>query len=164
MGQFPLALLCDHSQNTKFQKVVKSFFKSGVTSTNLNQYQILHLLSPNTLNYIKVPVIDKAGSQWCQSGIKGPNWALSLVFHNISSRFLLFRIPLMMLLVPWKRPSFDILPHKKCSSEKRKRWPRSRNRIQKMRQMGPPWLGRLSSLAVYHLKLTSRFKSDSRLL
>ena len=118
MGQFPLALLCDHSQNAKFQKVVKSFFKSGVPSTNLNQYQIPHLLSPNTLNYIKVPVINKAGSQWCQSGVKGPNWAFSLFFRNISSRFLLFWIQQMMLLMPGKRLSFDILPHKKDTASR----------------------------------------------
>ena len=54
---------CDHTQNTKFQKVVKSVFRSGVFSANLNQYQILHLLSQNTLNYFKVPAIENAVSK-----------------------------------------------------------------------------------------------------
>ena len=125
-----------------FQKVVKSFFKSWVPSKNMDLYQILHLLSPNTSSYIKVPVIDKAGSQWCQSGIKGPNWALSLVFHNISSRFLLFRIPQMMLLVPGKRPSFDILPHKKNTALRQGKNGGGHKVDQvEIAPMGPPWVG-----------------------
>ena len=61
LARFPCGLLCDHSQNTKFQKVVKSWFKSDVISANLNQYQIPHLLSPNTLNYFKAAMIFRFG-------------------------------------------------------------------------------------------------------
>ena len=44
------------------------------------------------------------------SGVKNPNWAFSLVFYD---RFHYFWIKQMMLLVPGKRLSFNILPNKK---------------------------------------------------
>ena len=40
--------------------------ETGQYSGKLNQYQIPHLLSPNTLSYFKVPMMDKAVSKCCQ--------------------------------------------------------------------------------------------------
>ena len=71
----------------KYKVPESGVFKSGIASANLNKLQIPHILSPNTLNYVKVPVIKKFGSQWGQSDVKGQNWAFSLVFHNTADFF-----------------------------------------------------------------------------
>ena len=75
-----------------------------------------------------------------QSVFEGPNWAFSLFFHNISSRFCLFWIPQMMLLVTGKRSSFDILPHKKYSLETRQNWQWSQNRPSGNCSDGASWV------------------------
>ena len=61
-GNFHLPYFVTTAKIPNSRKRSKVFY----TSSNLNKYQIPHLLSTNRLNYAKVPVINKAGSQWCQ--------------------------------------------------------------------------------------------------
>ena len=86
-------------------------------------------------------MIDKVASKRCQSGVKGTNWAFSLVFHYISSSFFLFWVLQMMLMVTGKRPSFDILPHKKDTASKQGKIGSGHNLAQvEIAQMGLPEL------------------------
>ena len=127
LARFPLGLLCDHSQKTKFQKVVKSGFKVTTFWRILNQYQTPHLLSPNTLNYVKESVINKVGCPVVSKARIG----LFLWFF-ITQQISFFR--------SWcqGKDFFDIMTQKKYSFETRQKWPWSQNWTPKMTQMVPP--------------------------
>ena len=148
-------------ENTKLQKVVKSGFKSGVISTSLIQYQILHLLSPITINYIKVPVIYKVESQWCQSGVTVGSKAqigLFLWFFMTYPTYLFFGCHkgCFMMLVKYNL-LITFSRKKKLASRKDKNGCGHKVGQPEITPMGPPWVnpggpGRVkkSSLSIKH--------------
>ena len=111
----------------KVQRMTNRAFMSAYTKIRQNGYFrhfrpkltiFPHIFNPNTLNYVKVPPI----LQWSKvvkSGIISINLTF-LWFFITSSNF--FSFGQMMLMVPGKRPSFDILLHKKYSFETRQNW------------------------------------------